>query len=752
MKKIMLLCFLIISFSVLGLANIHVSAATTGTYDKLKYEINKGQVTITGCTTSNIKITIPYSIEGYPVTTIANDAFNGKGIKSVEFGSNVTTIGDYAFRNCTFSKVTIPKNVTSIGKSAFSFCQVLDEVTIEGTPSLGDNVFYSTTLEILKIPSIDFLINNSNKQLLSELPELYVANTLVDDLSLFDGKSSIPDNIFYEYLGLKKLEIPDTIKTIGSFAFYGCDNVETIVIPDSVTSIGKYAFSFSGTPDNIFYNGSDASWNSISIGDGNSILEKKKNFFNVTIIDENNNLISDKKYSEGDVIDISDIEKTYTRETILYIDKGFSEKYDVSSRIYSNTVLYAKFGDRLDRFYNISNAEIQGFKEVVTWSSNNNQNIKLILNDKELKEDDDFVVWYYNNSLKGTAKLLVIGVGDYFGYIEKTYQIEGDVINAPSDGSIVVSPDDKVNIFVPSDIKEMTYKKNGITVSTSASYFRDDYEYSFSEGTHTITYSYYYWVEEDPVWDPTTGRFVINKTRYNPTVTVTIKSVVNEEVSKVEIEQILEGGRDKFYVKANVYPYYACDSELTWYSSDESVAVVDNYGVITLKKAGKAMVYASTDNGKEISVEIDVVPLKITNANIKSIVFDENMNCEVSLRDKYGDLRAEQDYTISSFVENDILTVEIKGTGLYSGRIVKGYNIDDMSETTPIIKYISGDVDEDGEINSKDIILTRRFAAGGYGVSIHELAADVDESGDINSRDIILMRRYIAGGYGVELN
>ena len=69
-----------------------------------------------------------------------------------------------------------------------------------------------------------------------------------------------------------------------------------------------------------------------------------------------------------------------------------------------------------------------------------------------------------------------------------------------------------------------------------------------------------------------------------------------------------------------------------------------------------------------------------------------------------------------------------------------------------VVEYLHGDVDEDGDVDARDIILTRRFVAGGYGVSIHELAADVDASGEINSRDIILMRRYIAGGYGVELN
>ena len=63
----------------------------------------------------------------------------------------------------------------------------------------------------------------------------------------------------------------------------------------------------------------------------------------------------------------------------------------------------------------------------------------------------------------------------------------------------------------------------------------------------------------------------------------------------------------------------------------------------------------------------------------------------------------------------------------------------------------AGDLNGDGQVNSTDVILLRRYIAGGYGVSIDEDAADVNADGMLNSTDVILIRRYIAGGYGVEL-
>ena len=41
--------------------------------------------------------------------------------------------------------------------------------------------------------------------------------------------------------------------------------------------------------------------------------------------------------------------------------------------------------------------------------------------------------------------------------------------------------------------------------------------------------------------------------------------------------------------------------------------------------------------------------------------------------------------------------------------------------------------------------------AGGYGITLDPTAADLNGDGIINTADVVLIRRYIAGGYGIVL-
>ncbi len=66
-----------------------------------------------------------------------------------------------------------------------------------------------------------------------------------------------------------------------------------------------------------------------------------------------------------------------------------------------------------------------------------------------------------------------------------------------------------------------------------------------------------------------------------------------------------------------------------------------------------------------------------------------------------------------------------------------------------IVDYMSGDVDDDGEITNKDLGMLMRYI-NGWEIEINELAADVDRDGEITNRDLGILQRYI-NGWDVEL-
>ena len=76
-----------------------------------------------------------------------------------------------------------------------------------------------------------------------------------------------------------------------------------------------------------------------------------------------------------------------------------------------------------------------------------------------------------------------------------------------------------------------------------------------------------------------------------------------------------------------------------------------------------------------------------------------------------------------------------------------------VSGSIIVVSYTPGDVNDDGKINTMDVVLIRRFIADGcttdpdgYNVSIIEEAADVNDDGRINTMDVVYIRRYIADG------
>ena len=257
--------------------------------DGLQFLIVDGNAVVTGYTkemtnTISIPSTITFNGNIYSVTSIGNKAFSKySSLTSIDIPNSVTSIGDYAFQGCSsITSIFIPNSVTSIGNHAFEGCYGLDSIFIPNSVSnIGDGAFYHcysltiycentsrpsgwssywnsltngfsnarvywgiTQENIIYQDGLQFLIVDGNAVVTGYTKE--ITNTInIPSTITFNGNiysvTSIGKGAF-SYCKSTSINIPDSVTSIGTFAFYGCKSLTSIVIPNSVQFIGSYAF------------------------------------------------------------------------------------------------------------------------------------------------------------------------------------------------------------------------------------------------------------------------------------------------------------------------------------------------------------------------------------------------------------------------------------------------------------------------------------------------------------------------------
>ena len=180
------------------------------------------------------------------ITTIGQEAFyDCDCLESVELPETVTYIGTAAFAGCdNLTEINFPESLCEIGTAAFSRCKKLKSAALnEGLVTISERAFdYCEGLTGVHIPS----------SVKTVAPQAFAHCYNIDR---FSGESTTEDwrcilidgeiKAFAPASDARFYNIPDEVKSIGSYAFAYLDNIIHVNLGEGVEEIKDHAFYLS---------------------------------------------------------------------------------------------------------------------------------------------------------------------------------------------------------------------------------------------------------------------------------------------------------------------------------------------------------------------------------------------------------------------------------------------------------------------------------------------------------------------------
>ena len=217
------------------------------------------------------------------LTYLGRGAFeNNHSLKEVIFPKQLRAISENAFANTGLTKLEVPSNIEEINSGAFYNTKLSDLILSEGIQRIASSAFVGNQLKVIELPaSLQYLgrsaFGNSSKLRVVkiksniELDRYYDVNTISpftyqnyygDEISkqrpesIFvnfeGGVSKVSDYLFNGVTPIKSVTFKDNINLteIGSHAFDGT-SLTFLTLPDTVETLGEYAFGNINTLNSV---------------------------------------------------------------------------------------------------------------------------------------------------------------------------------------------------------------------------------------------------------------------------------------------------------------------------------------------------------------------------------------------------------------------------------------------------------------------------------------------------------------------
>ena len=721
------------------------------------------------------------------VTEIGGSAFNNCGkLESIEIPDTVTVIGDSAFENCSsLSSVKLSKRLTKIGNLAFCNCDALTSIEIpksiqttryasggkgpfSGCDSLQNITFEEGATHIqgyiladcsgfttIKIPETvtkicEGAFKNCGKLESIDIPDsvTLIEDSAFENCSSLEGKVVVPDSVtgmgnavfkncskiteavlpnirqnvmpstFEGCTSLEKIALPDTITTIRDYAFKNCTSLKEITWSKSINAIWKYAFAYCDALEKI-----DIPDTVTSIGEG--VFYDCDGLTSMSVPNSVTS-IGAKLFYDCDAL------------TDVKLGNGITSLPD-------STFQHCDVLASIVVPFRIASIGSNVFKDCVKLTEVTIPRRTTSIQTTAFSYPDILTIYGVSGT---TAETYAGDIGATFVAIDKP--ATGVTL---SKTELTLNKGQSAKLFVtvePNDFTDATkWKTSDSAVATIAD---DGTVKAVGVGTATVS-------------------FIAGNTKASCTVTV-LQPVTRLSFTKSSYE--LDGG-DTVQLAVNISPEDAANKDIVFSSSDESVATVDQAGLVTALKKGTATITVAAQDGSGCTATCKITVL--TNATVCKTVeelqskhnYDPNSS-ELWVYTQLGANKLSITFSEETSVEegSDYIFIYDKDgneLGKYTGTELAGKTIEVEGDTVKI-KLTSdavmceygfavtkietdkadtptGDITGDNKVDVTDLIRLKKYIAD----NTTALAGDADLNGDnkVDILDLIRLKKIIAG-------
>ena len=203
---------------------------------------------------------------------------------------------------------------------------------------------------------------------------------------------------------------------------------------------------------------------------------------------------------------------------------------------------------------------------------------------------------------------------------------------------------------------------------------------------------------------------------------------------------------------ATVVPANATNKTVAWSSSDESVASVDQNGLVTFKSVGKAVITAMAQDGSGVKAtcSVEVSPVLVSKLTLNVTELELNINEKSTLTATIEPTTAtvklltwtSSDTSVATVDANGVVTAVAPGSAVITAKATDASGVAATCTVTVLKPLEPEDVSQDGVIDTLDVLGEYQYIMEGSG-SVVSLQYDVNRDGKADTQDVLQIYEYM---------